>query len=111
MDQRFDPSGLEITSAIPPVFDDYATIVLPDDHAASTFVLLDLLAEGIADQPWWLGYLDTGIDDVIFSDAPKVRLYAGWEYVLVQAGANGGSPLEGTRFRLAGSGGRPRLSG
>jgi hypothetical protein len=33
--------------------------------------------------PWWLGYLDTGSADVVFYDVPKVMLYAGWEYVLV----------------------------
>jgi hypothetical protein len=33
-----------------------------------------------------LGYLDTGADDIVFPDAPKVTLYAGWHYVLVEAG-------------------------
>jgi hypothetical protein len=35
---------------------------------------------------WWLGYLDTGADDVVFPNAPRVELYSGWPYVLVQAG-------------------------
>ena len=30
-----------------------------------------------AGQPWWLGYLDTGADDIVFPDAPKVTLYYG----------------------------------
>jgi hypothetical protein len=63
--------GLGITAAIPPVFSAYAT------------VLVDEKSSG---QPWWLGYLDTGSDDVVFSQAPRVTLYAGWRYVLVQAG-------------------------
>ena len=41
----------------------------------------------LVDHPWWLGYLETGVDDTIFPDAPKVTLYAGWHYVLVEAGA------------------------
>ena len=37
-------------------------------------------------QPWWLGFLDTGASDVVLDDAPRVRMYSGWNYVLVQAG-------------------------
>jgi hypothetical protein len=78
-----------ITAAIPPVFDAYATVVLPDsdekrekhDRAVSA-----LLSEHSAGQPWWLGYLDTGVDDVVFPGAPMVTLYSGWHYVLVEAG-------------------------
>ena len=78
-----------ITAAIPPVFEAYATIVLPhrdegqDKHDRA---VLALLSEQSAGQPWWLGYLDTGADDVVFPDAPMVSLYAGWQYVLVEAG-------------------------
>lgn len=90
--------GLEITSAIPPVFEDYATILVPDPdkgRSASTAVLLNVLAEVSGDQPWWLGYLETGgSSDVIFADAPRVRLYAHWSYVLVLAG-----PMEAERWR------------
>jgi hypothetical protein len=71
------------------VFDAYATIVVPDDdraRSADMLLLLDVLAERSASQPWWLGYLDTGTDDVVFTDAPRVTLYAGWRYVFVQAG-------------------------
>jgi hypothetical protein len=82
-------AGLAITAAIPSVYQAYATVVLPDggegqdehDHA-----LLTLLSEQSPSQPWWLGYLDTGADDIVFPDAPKVTLYAGWDYVLVEAG-------------------------
>jgi len=88
------PSGLAITSAIPPVFDSYATVVLPseDDRppdelaAEHDQAILTLLGRHTSPQPWWLGYLDTGASDVVFYDAPKVTLYAGWQYVLVEAG-------------------------
>ena len=78
-----------ITAAIPPVFQAYATVVLPergegqDEHDR---VVLALLTEHGAGQPWWLGYLDTGADDIVFPDAPMVTLYTGWHYVLVEAG-------------------------
>src|SRR6201999_1385133 len=78
-----------ITSAIPPVFDAYATLVVPyrdEQQAELDRLVLALLSEQSADQPWWLGYLDTGADDVVFPDAPKVTLYADWHYVLVLAG-------------------------
>jgi hypothetical protein len=82
-------TDLTITSAIPPVFDAYATVVLPpagqgqDEHDQA---VLALLTGHSPDQPWWLGYLDTGADDIVFPDAPKVMLYASWPYVLVEAG-------------------------
>ncbi|HEY1003779.1 MAG TPA: hypothetical protein VGD83_29470, partial [Streptosporangiaceae bacterium] len=81
--------GRTITAAIPPVFDACATVLLPeggegqDQHDRA---VLGLLREQSADQPWWLGYLDTGADDIVFPDAPRVTLYSGWHYVLVQAG-------------------------
>jgi len=96
------PAGLAVTAAIPPVFDAYATIELPyggdgqDDHDQA---LLALLTEQSAGQPWWLGYLDTGADDIVFPDAPKVTLYAGWPYVLVEAG-----PDQAATWRRSGSG-------
>jgi len=88
-----------ITSAIPPVFEAYATLELPgsgahdarspledpDRHNAG---VLAVLSEHSAVQPWWLGYLDTGGADIVFYDAPKVRpgpTSDGW-YVLVEAG-------------------------
>lgn len=84
-----DP-GLHITSAIPPVFAAYATVVVPagpadrDEHDRA---ILAPLVEHSGDQPWWLGYLDTGGGaDVVFPAAPRVPLYAGWSYVLVEAG-------------------------
>jgi hypothetical protein len=81
--------GLTITSAIPPVFDAYATIVLPDndeDQEEHDQAVLAVLSEASAGQQWWLGYLDTGADDIVFPSAPMVTLYSGWHYVLVEAG-------------------------
>ena len=81
--------GLTITSAIPPVYEAYATVVIPEepeDRRRRDRVVVALLGGQSAGQPWWLGYLDTGADDIIFSDAPKVTLYTGWHYVVVQAG-------------------------
>ena len=78
-----------ITAAIPPVFEAYATLVLPyagQGQCEHDRAVLALLREQSAGQPWWLGYLDTGADDIVFPDAPKVTLYAGWYYVLVEAG-------------------------
>jgi len=90
-------TGLTITSAIPPVFGSYATIVIPDDldaRAEHDRLVLDLLRRQAGAGPWWLGYLETGSDDVIFPDAPRVSLYAGWNYVLVEAG-----PDQAARWR------------
>jgi hypothetical protein len=81
--------GLAITSAVPPVFDAYATIVLPgndEDQQEHNRAVLALLGEESGGERWWLGYLDTGADDIIFPDAPVVTIYAGWHYVLVEAG-------------------------
>jgi hypothetical protein len=81
--------GRAITAAIPPVFEAYATIVLPDESEKRDKrdrAVLALLSEQSAGQRWWLGYLDTGADDIIFPAAPMVTLYSGWRYVLVEAG-------------------------
>lgn len=78
-----------ITSAIPPVFDTYATAVIPQNREGQQRhdrAVVALLNRQSPDQQWWLGYLDTGSDDVVFPDAPMVTLYAGWRYVLVLAG-------------------------
>jgi len=90
--------SLAITSAIPPLFEAYATLELPGsgDHLpASTLdwdrhdaALLAVLAEHAAPQPWWLGYLDTGGADIVFDDVRKVRPGPTHDarYVLVEAG-------------------------
>jgi hypothetical protein len=82
-------TGRTITAAIPPVFEAYATVVLPyagEGQGQHDRAVLALLSEQSAGQPWWLGYLDTGADDVVFPGAPMVTLYSGWHYVLVEAG-------------------------
>ena len=81
--------GRTITAAIPPVFEAYATVVLTDGTEAlaqQDQAVLRLLSEQSEHLRWWLGYLDTGADDIVFPDAPKVTLYSGWHYVLVEAG-------------------------
>jgi hypothetical protein len=81
--------GRTITAAIPANFQAYATLVLPEGGEGQDRhdqVVLTLLREQSPDQPWWLGYLDTGADDIVFPDAPMVTMYSGWHYVLVQAG-------------------------
>lgn len=100
--------GVAITSAIPPIFEAYATVVVPDleQRAGHERAVLDVLSEQSTDEPWWLGYLDTGADDVVFSDAPKVTFRSGWRYVLVQAG-----PEQAARWkdRTSWRGGLPDL--
>jgi|ERR1022692_996449 hypothetical protein len=81
--------GRAVTAAIPPVFEAYATIVLPyggEGQEGHDRAVLTLLSEHSAGQRWWLGYLDTGADDIVFPRAPMVILHSGWHYVLVEAG-------------------------
>jgi hypothetical protein len=98
--------GVTITSAIPPIFDDYATIVIPlsieQGLPRHDDAVIAVLAEHSPDQSWWLGYLDRGSSDTVFREAPKVRLYADWPYVLVQAG-----PDQAVRWRQNSSIGCP----
>ncbi len=77
-------TGVAITAAIPPVFAEYATLVHPGETGAPPDIaeeraqdqaLLALLDRHAASQPWWLGYLDTGASDIVFSDAASVKLY------------------------------------
>lgn len=78
-----------ITSATPAVFAAYATIELPldrTDQSAHDAALLSVLRTHTVDHQWWLGYLDTGADDVVFPSAPRVTIYTGWPYTLVLAG-------------------------
>lgn len=80
--------GLSVTTAIPPVFDAYATCHPPGDtgYPAHERALVDELARHTPEQPWWLGYLETGAHDIVFPHAPRVYLYWDWRYVLVEAG-------------------------
>lgn len=78
--------GLTIDSAILLVFESYATLALPDDHACMDTCLVDVLAMH-GPHPWWLGFLLTGTDDDDTTpDLPPVPLFVSWEYVLVEAG-------------------------
>ncbi|MEV1331757.1 hypothetical protein AB0J20_19540 [Micromonospora costi] len=102
--------GFSITTAIPPVFDAYATFYPPDGVSvqAHEHAVIDILAQHTPDQPWWLGYLDTGAHDIVFPLAPKVSLYWNWPYVLVEAG-----PEQALTWRIghmrAGNGSLPDL--
>jgi len=85
--------GITIATAIPPVFAAYATFDNLDDNLAEATAIavqeaavVQHLADHSGDQPWWLGFLDTGAHDVVFDEAPRVGLYSDWPYVLVQAG-------------------------
>jgi hypothetical protein len=69
--------------------------------------VLALLAEQSPDQRWWLGYLDTGVDDIVFPDAPKVTLYYGWPYVLVEAGPEQAAAWRPSDGRAFGTGDLP----
>jgi hypothetical protein len=90
-------ANLTITSAIPPVFDAYATVVLPDngeDQERYNRAMLATLAGQSPPAPeprWWLGYLNTSDFDMVspgvaMARLPKVALYSNWDYVLVEAG-------------------------
>jgi hypothetical protein len=110
--------GVTISAGIPEVFDAYATLVLPrpigsrmasdrERQRQHDQVVLALLKRNTPDQPWWLGFLDTGSDDVVFPEAPMVTMYAGWRYVLVEAGpeqaATWRRPCDEIRTAAAGS--------
>ncbi len=89
-----------ITAAIPPVFAAYCTLQLPRNRdtelAAHEQAVIQLLTEQTEEQPWWLGYLDTGASDVVFPYAPRTTVYYGYGYVLVEAG-----PQQATSWRDA----------
>jgi hypothetical protein len=88
--------GRRITAAIPAVFDAYATLTnhpggpdLPRDASLERRqdpALVELLRRHSRALSWWIGYLDTGASDIVFWDAPKGTLYAGWHYVMILAG-------------------------
>lgn len=78
-----------IASAIPPIYTRYATVVIPDGDTAKTLAdaeLVDVLRLHTPAHPWWLGYLDTGVADLVAPNAPKVAVYVGWPYVLFEGG-------------------------
>jgi hypothetical protein len=104
--------GRDITAAIPPAFEAYATVVLPPTDSAGRRdqhdqAVLALLRGQPARPPWWLGYLDTGSDDIVFPAAPKVTLYAGWHYVLIEAGPQEAATWRGNAPRSSWKGALP----
>jgi hypothetical protein len=103
--------GRTITAAIPPVFEAYATVVVEyeEQRVRHDRAVLALLAGQSPGQRWWLGYLDTGVDDIVFPDAPKVTLYAGWQYVLVEAGPEQAAAWRPGDGRAFGTGDLPNL--
>jgi hypothetical protein len=79
-----------ICCAIPPTFAAYCTVAQPKGgpgvRLAHDRAVIALLQACSRLQPWWLGYLENGIGiDVVFYDAPRVKLY-GDDYVVVKAG-------------------------
>jgi hypothetical protein len=89
--------SLAVTAVIPPVFAAYATVVLPegaeeqDRYNRAMLAVLTGQSPQEPQQRWWLGYLNTSADDlalpgVTMAALPKVTLYAGQSYVLVEAG-------------------------
>lgn len=61
--------GMTVNAAVPGAFAAYATLVLPTDRDRQQRhdqAVLAVLKQNSADQHWWLGYLDTGADDVVF---------------------------------------------
>jgi hypothetical protein len=66
---------LSITAAIPAVFEAYATCYEPDGVIeAHERAVVEQLVQFTADQPWWLGYLETGAHSAVFDDVPRVSL-------------------------------------
>jgi hypothetical protein len=95
-------AGPTITVAIPPVFDSYCALELPDSNDGSESVrheraVIELLTQQTPEQPWCLGYLDTGASDVVFPYGPRTTVYYGYGYVLVEAG-----PQQAARWRQDG---------
>lgn len=95
IDDAVDELGFTVTVAVPPVFAAYATVVIPGDgederevaaaKRAHDLSLLVVLRRHTVPQPWWLGYLETGVADLVFPQAPRTVLHT-WPYVVVEAG-------------------------
>jgi hypothetical protein len=96
---------------IPPVFDAYATFYPPGfaDYETQERAVVEELMRHTSDQPWWLGYLDTGAHDIVFAEAPKVDLYWRWPYVLVEAGPEQALTWRTGHMRGGGLGSLPDL--
>jgi hypothetical protein len=98
--------GTAITYALPPIFAAYCTLVLPRGGEAELTrheeAVIALLSEHTWQQPWWLGYLDTGGGtDVVFPYAPRATVYYGYGYVLVEAGPHEAATWRDTGWNWA----------
>jgi len=86
-------TDLTITSAIPPAFDAYATIVDVEHWSESRSAAQDGAIvkhlQRFGSSAWWLGYLDTGGSNVVFPRSRKIKMYADWPYVVVAGDAAG----------------------
>lgn len=74
--------GDSIHSAVPPIFENYATIVVARDaevrqaqHRAIGAVL-----ESTKEAALWIGVIETGDPDDYLADAVRATLYANWPY-------------------------------
>jgi len=59
--------------------------------------VIEPLTEQTLEQPWWLGYLDTGASNVGFPYTRRTTIYYGYGYVLIEAG-----PQQATGWREEG---------
>jgi hypothetical protein len=89
----------------PAVFDSYCTLALPRNSRAERVrherAVIELLSQRTEQQPWWLGYLDTGASDVVFPYAPRATVYYGYRYVLIEAGPRQAASWRDTGFHWA----------
>jgi hypothetical protein len=84
-------SGTAIGHTIPPIYASYCFLELPQRRERAELseherAVIELLRQETDQQPWWLGYLDTGAHDVVFPYAPRTIPFYGHQYVLVEAG-------------------------
>jgi hypothetical protein len=100
-----------ITGAVPAVFEAYATVLVAygEERDAHDRAVLTLLRQQSPGQRWWLGYLHTGTDDIVFPGAPMVTLYPGWRYVLIEAGPDQAAAWRPDDGRAHGTGDLPNL--
>jgi len=89
LDHQLNPARPDDHGRDPAIYARYATVVVPDGDTEKTLAdaaLVEVLQAHTPAQPWWLGYLDTGVADLVAADAPKVAVYVGWPYVLLEGG-------------------------
>ena len=92
------PPGTSIPTAMPQVFEAYATPHLPGRTAPARVheqAIADTLAAHTAPQPGRLGCRHTGAHDIVLPEAPLLSLYLDWPGVLVEGG-----PSEAMSWRV-----------